>query len=294
MNNRKLINGIILIAIGIILLLVNLGYFSFSLLFGIFDLWPLILIVVGVNILFKKKTIITVITWTLFFVILISYGVFYQGNIAKNNLIKNNVNIKKPVETVYGELDLDIGAAKIDIGSEEESLIKANLEGRELSYNETYKNNKEIASLRFEGKEYNLINFDKAKGSIYGFNLNKDVIWDLDLDLGAISGKLNLEEVPIKSIDLDFGAGDLDIILGSKYNHSNIKIDSGASDLTIIIPKEAGIKLKLDTALTETNIGDLNLNRSGDYYVSSDYEQANTKLEFDIDMGVSKVYFKRK
>jgi Domain of unknown function (DUF5668) len=293
MNNRKLINGIILITIGIFLFLVNLGYISFSILFGIFDLWPLIFIVVGVNILFKKKSI-TFITWTLFFVILIVYGVFYQDGIVNKELVRNNINVEKPIETTYGEFDLDIGAAKVNIDSEEEGLIRANLEGRELLYNETYKNNKETANLKFEGKTYSIINLDKSKGSNYNFNLNKDVIWDLDLDLGAISGKLNLEEIPIKSIDLDFGAGDLDMILGNKYNHSNIKIDSGASNLTILIPKEAGIKLKLDAALTKTNIDDLNLNKSGDYYISSNYEEANTKLEFDIDMGAGKIDFKMK
>lgn len=293
MNNGKLINGIILITIGIFLFLVNLGYISFSILFGIFDLWPLIFIVVGVNILFKKKSI-TFITWTLFFVILILYGVFYQGGIVKNELIRNNINVKKPIETTYGEFDLDIGAAKVNIDSEEEGLIRANLEGRELLYNEAYKNSKETANLRFEGKEYSITNLDKSKSSNYNFNLNKDVIWDLDLDLGAISGKLNFEEIPIKSIDLDFGAGDLDMILGNKYNNSNIKIDSGASNLTIVIPKEAGIKIKLDAALTKTNIDDLNLNKSGDYYLSSNYEEANKKLEFDIDMGAGKIDFKMK
>lgn len=293
MNNGKVINGIILITIGIFLFLVNLGYISLSILFGIFDLWPLILIVVGVNILFKKKSI-TFITWTLFFVILILYGVFYQGGIVKNELIRNSINVKKPIETTHGEFDLDIGAAKVNIDSEEEGLIRANLEGRELLYNETYKNIKETANLRFEGKTYSIINLDKSKVSNYNFNLNKDVIWDLDLELGAISGKLNLEEIPIKSIDLEFGAGDLDMILGNKYNNSNIKIDSGASNLTIVIPKEAGIKLNLDAALTKTNINDLNLNKSGDYYISANYEEANTKLEFDIDMGAGKIDFKMK
>lgn len=294
MNNRKLINGIVLIAIGVFLFLVNLGYISFNILFGIFDLWPLIFIVIGVNILFKKKTVVTIITWTIFLVILISYGAFYKVDNGKNKVIIDNINVKKPVETMYADLDLDIGGDKVNIGSEEESLISTKLEGRGLSYKETYKDNKETANLSFKGEKYNMINLDKSKGSNYDFNLNKDVIWDLDLDLGAISGELNLEEVPVKSIDLDFGAGNLDLILGSKHNKSNIKIDSGASNLTIVIPKDSGIKLKLDTGLTKTNIDDLNLIKSGNYYVSSDYEKASTKLEFDIDMGASKINFERR
>jgi len=292
MNNNKLSIGVILVTIGIFFLLINLGFISFSILFGIFDLWPLILIVVGINILFKKKLIVSFITWTLFLIVLIFYGAFYEGR----NIIGStgyNTNFTKPIETLYGELDLDIGAAKLNVGSEEINLLSVNLQGAKLDYKDMYNNNKETVVFSFQNKNYNKINLTN-KGNNYKFNLNKDVIWDLDLDLGAVSGKLNLEEIRIKSIDLDFGAGNLDIILGTKYNKSQINIDSGASNLTIVIPKEAGVKLKLDAALTKTNIDDLNLKKSGDYYLSTNYEEATTKLEFEINMGVGKVDFKIK
>lgn len=55
MNNRRLIGGIILIILGILFLLTNLGYIGFDVLLGIFDLWPLLLVVAGVNILFNKN-----------------------------------------------------------------------------------------------------------------------------------------------------------------------------------------------------------------------------------------------
>ena len=55
MNNRRLIGGIVLIILGILFLLTNLGYISFDVLFGIFDLWPLLFVIAGINILFNKK-----------------------------------------------------------------------------------------------------------------------------------------------------------------------------------------------------------------------------------------------
>jgi len=292
MNNNKLSIGVILVTIGVFFLFVNLGFISFSILFGIFDLWPLILVVVGVNILFKKKSNVPFITWTLFFIILILYGAFYEG---RNTIGSTgyNTNFTKYSETAFGELDLDIGASKVSIESEDKNLLGVSLQGVKLDYKETYKNNKQTVEYSFESQKHNMINFNNKSNS-YDFYLNKHVIWDLDLDLGAVSGELNLEQVPIKSIDLDFGAGNLDIILGTKHNKSDIKIDSGASNLTIVIPKEAGIKLKLDAALTKTNIDDLKLNKSGDYYFSPNYEEATTKIEFDINMGVGKIDFKIK
>ncbi len=297
MNKNKVSGAIILIAIGVFLFLKNLGYIDFNIFVGILDLWPLILIVIGVNMLFNKKKVVPFVTWIAFFIILILYSVFYQniniynftGN-AKAELVQKNIDIEKDSKTSYGEFELDIGASKVDIGSEEEKLISTHLKSGDLTYSESYENNKEIAILKFENKDNIGINFGRLDND-YNFNLNEDIIWDLDFDLGAISGKFDLIDVPIRTLDLDLGAANLDVILGNERKESFINIDSGASNLNIVIPKDAGIKIKLDGALTATNIDDLNLNKLGDYYISSNYEDTNTKLEFDIEMGAGKIDF---
>lgn len=293
MKNNKLISGIILIVLGVFLLLANLGYISFAALFSVFDLWPLIFVVVGINILFNKKPIINFITWIMFLIILIAYGMFFSGGNVKKNRAEFNTSFTKLTETSYGELELDIGAANVNIGSEEKDLLRVNSKGIELDYSHRYNNNKEITSFNFENTGHNIM-FLSNNSSNYNFNLNENVIWDLDLDLGAISGVLNLEDIPIRSFDLDIGAGKLDVILGNKYKKSNIKIDGGVSTLSLVVPKDAAIKMKLDSGLSKINIDHLNLTKLEDYYISSNYEEADMKLDFDISMGVGKIDFKIK
>lgn len=287
MNNKRLVSGIILIILGILFLLSNLGYISFDVLFGIFDLWPLLFVIAGINILFNKKPIVILITWIIFFVILILYGIFY-GSI--NTDIDFSTHFTKPAETSYGKLNLDIGAARVDIDSEKDNLLKVNARGIKLDYNDIYKNNNETAIFNFANRSHNSIIFD-TKGNNYDFKLNEDVIWDLDLDLGAISGTLNLENIAAKSITLNMGAGNLNIVLGNKYDQSDIRIDSGASNINITVPKNAGIKIKSDSSLSKIDIDDLGLIKSGDYYISPNYEKEDVKLRFHISMGVGIVNF---
>ena len=287
MNNRRLIGGIVLIILGILFLLTNLGYISFDVLFGIFDLWPLLFVIAGINILFNKKPIIVLITWIIFFVILILYGIFC-GSI--NTDADFSTHFAKPAETSYGKLNLDIGAAKVDIDSEKENLLKVNARGIKLDYNDIYKNNNETAIFNFANKNHNTVIF-RTGNNDYNFKMNEDVIWDLDLNLGAISGTLNLENVATKSVALNMGAGNLNIVLGNKYDKSAIRIDSGASNINIRVPKNAGIKIKSDSSLSKIDIDDLGLIKSGDYYISPNYEKEDVKLEFHISMGVGKVNF---
>ena len=60
-------------------------------------------------------------------------------------------------------------------------------------------------------RNHNSIIFD-TKGNNYDFKLNEDV-YGTGLDLGAISGTLNLENIAAKSITLNMGAGNLNIVL---------------------------------------------------------------------------------
>lgn len=290
MDNRKLTIGVILIILGVLFLLANLGYISFDVLFGIFDLWPLLLVVAGINILFNKKTIIVLITWIIFFAVLILYGVFYGG---VNADVDFKTHFVKPAETSYGKLNLDIGAARISVDSEKDDLLKVDAQGVKLGHNNTYKNDMETAIFNFANKSHSPTIYS-TKGSNYNFKLNEDVIWDLDLDLGAISGTLNLENIATRAVDLDMGAGNLNIVLGNKHGKSDIEIDSGASNINITVPRDAGVKIKLDSSLSKINIDDLNLIKLGDHYISPDYDEKDVKLVFRVNMGVGRVDFKVK
>lgn len=51
----NLSRGLLLITIGIIFLLLNYGYLSWSLWVRVIDLWPLILVLAGIGLLFNRR-----------------------------------------------------------------------------------------------------------------------------------------------------------------------------------------------------------------------------------------------
>ncbi|RQD70319.1 MAG: hypothetical protein D5S00_04380 [Tindallia sp. MSAO_Bac2] len=75
MKNRDYTPGFILIGLGILFLLRNFGFISFRYLF---QFWPVMLIIAGINLIFEKYPYVSVITWTLFFVIIITLGIMIE------------------------------------------------------------------------------------------------------------------------------------------------------------------------------------------------------------------------
>jgi hypothetical protein len=72
--------GVIVILVGIIWLLSNLNLFSFSLIDVFFralgELWPLILIGIGVNILLKENAVLRLLVWLIIFTAILLYGLY--------------------------------------------------------------------------------------------------------------------------------------------------------------------------------------------------------------------------
>lgn len=82
MKNKNVPLGVLFILLGILWFLDNLNILDFQwrfLITGLMDLWPLILVVIGINILIKNKTVEKGI-WILFFIILLGYSFFLEGN----------------------------------------------------------------------------------------------------------------------------------------------------------------------------------------------------------------------
>ena len=294
MNQKRVVSGLLVITIGIFLLLNNLGLVDFSVLWELLELWPLLLIAIGFSIIFKEKPKALYATWIIFIIIVILCGMYTQKNHTPlNKTIEDSIIIDKLQETKYGNLYLNLGAAKLTIAKESNNLLVANLEGRDLELKEEYEDNNRTAEIYFNGTRLKGVDFQNSNLSYYDFYLNRDITWDLDLELGAISGDMDLSEISVQYIDLDLGAGDLDIILGDRSPELKFKIDTAASSLNISIPENAGIKVKMDAAFSNTNLNELGLIRDGNYYTSHNYDDADIQMEFDIDLGAGYIKFDR-
>ncbi|OLS03612.1 LiaI-LiaF-like domain-containing protein [Tissierella creatinophila] len=292
-KNKKVNLGIVLIVIGIIWILSNLNLINVNvynivnyMIRGVFDLWPLILVIVGINIMFKREGLNTIL-WILFFIVLIVYSLFIKGNILEKT---SNGNLKDEIYTVEmrediekGKLDLDVGATSFNIDPIDDDFAKLEHDGT-FNYKFSRKGNEE--NLYISNEIPNDILNNKNKRS-FELGLNKEIPWELDLDVGAISGNLNLKDIMVKKLDVDMGAGKIEITLGDKAELTSMDIDAGASQIILNIPESSGLKLNYDGALNSTNFDDLGLIKTENgKYVSDNFNAASSKYEIEVDMGV--------
>ncbi len=303
MKAGKIGLGIFLLAVGVIWILVSFKIISFNYIEQFFvasiKLWPLILIVVGVNLIFKYNYSVKLVSWVLYFAILISYGVIVNpklgfdsvkidlnlGDVGNGDHIKYSEKLKEA--TKEGKLDISLGAAKINIDGKTDNLFDADVPKSVKLKKTDYSHNNSEARIYFDKNN----GFDfRNQDSI--FQLNKSVLWDVNIKTDVLTGKLDMTDLKIKKLDLDVKASSVDVVFGSGYDKTNAEIEAKASNINLTVPKNSGVRIKMSGKLNNTNLDKLEWKNDKNVYESPNYDKAESKIDMEMDMDISnlKVY----
>lgn len=289
-NDRGVGFGVFLLTVGIIWVLWSVGVITWSIINSLFVLWPLILVIIGVNIIFRNNGIIKAVAWVAFLAILISHSYFFEGanNSGDGKQTERKTIVEMLPDTQKGNLRIAFGGTTISMDSNTSNLLEANIQDPGITYTES-KNNGE-ASIAFEKKAYKITSFNNdVKNHNNRFHLNNGIVWDINLDTGAVNGNFDMSGLAVEKLTLNTGAANLRLIFGDKVRNPAVKINAGASKIDIDVPASAGVKIKMDGALNSTNLDGPGWEKKDGSYYSKGYEAAPVKMDMDVSMGVGKL-----
>lgn len=287
-KKNNIILGVIIVFIGIFLLLYNLDFIRWSIFEVAFDLWPLILIAVGASIVFNDNKTIKTLIWIVFFVIIIAYGFYLQYSRYQLPPVNNTPNMTYELNDKLktATLDLDLSAVNLKINSSSDiNLFDGYVENPNVDKKIDYLNNGENAQIILKERTKG-INFKGNKGYESNLYLSDKVYWDIDGDIGAVSGNMDFRNIRVTNVDFDFGAGDINLLFGNNVENLNVDIEAGATNISVTVPENLGVRVKLDGGLKHSNLKDLNWKLVNDWYMSPNYESSISKASINVDMGV--------
>jgi hypothetical protein len=292
MKNRNAGLGVFLISIGVIWVLINLGIINFSIFDSLQVLWPLVLVVIGVTVIFRENTLIKTVAWLLFLAVIIFYGSTVGNKAALKNKPENKrITIEKHEKTKFGELNLMLGGVNLNFDSKTNNLLESDIgtiDSTDIKNAVNYRNDKETAVINFTRKPKFTLKpaFNNSNAE---FHLHEDVIWDMDIKVGAVSGTIDMSRIKLRNFDIDAGASRLNLIFGNNHEEAEIKINAGASNINLSVPEGVGVRIKIDGLVSRENLDNLGWKRQDKYYFSPNYFNSKNKINIDIKLGVGKL-----
>lgn len=310
-GNRRsqLLGGIFLTIIGLLFLLNTFNIINGFNWWLLIRLWPVLLILAGLNILLKKTRLWFVVPLLLILVILslfltsspLNDGDFYFSdgiipffpfriNIdGDRGVYRSSMGINDDLTRLAVDLSFGGGRLYIKPLSDDEKLYDLNLRYHDITPAVDYQENKE------EGTAFLTINRDEDRKWIdlgsesdnWHLYLTRQLPLELQVNAGAGKFNMDLRKLMVKDLTVNVGAGDLDIKFGEATER--LELNSGAASVELDIPREMAVNIKTTGILSTNNFLEEGLVKVGNNYRSREYDQADIKLDIFITASASKI-----
>lgn len=286
-NFGNIFLGIILIAIGITFLGNNMGWFEVNI--SIWQLWPLLIIYIGLSILSHRGWVAGIIVSVITLIVLAIVGSLILLNTISEDSKKvthsEYISIDREADAESALINIETGAGKLIIdGGNENKLLTGNHKSNYTKLDKESKVHGDVQKVTLETNG----NWQQFGGHINNLDLaiNSFLPVELELDTGASNMDLDLSEVKAEKVYIDTGATRLDLIMGDMVRNSSVIIKAGASSIDITLPRAVGARVEIDAGVSSKNLKDFN-KIDTNTYESDNYDTAENKVSFDFDVGLS-------
>ncbi|MFH0853242.1 MAG: DUF5668 domain-containing protein [bacterium] len=276
--------GSLFILIGLAYLANSTGLIEVNL--NLWQLWPLLIIIFGLSIISSKGWVSWVVGIIVTLAVLgVAAWIIFSGTNTRS-VTTEDIDIAKPESVTQAEVTFKTGAGSLLIEGDGTEVISGThkTNGPSLSTSTEVEDETQKIGLTTSGSWQGIGNLTNE----FDLKFSNDLLYQLSIDSGAMGMNLDLSEIRLTRLDIDTGASSLDLILGDKVDQADVSIEAGASSLDITVPKEVGVKVDIDAGLSSKNLDDLE-KVDDNTYQSEGYDEAEKKVDIDLDIGVSSV-----
>ncbi|HEY0832225.1 MAG TPA: DUF5668 domain-containing protein [Candidatus Dormibacteraeota bacterium] len=289
---RSLFWPLVLILAGVIALLVNSGALSVDRIYLLFDLWPVILIVIGLELIVRRtvKGVAGDIAAALIVVIAL-VGALAYVTAAPNRSGTSSRDFSTEVGGLsQATLEVDVGAATIaisgsgDLGSR---LYSGHIESSGPAPDVSF--NRESAVLKIDQPNSGLFGLPGRKFALT-LKLNPGVEWIINENSGASNDTLQLGSLHVQSITLNTGASRDEITLGPPSAIVLVQINGGALTVRLHRPSGTAASITVSGGASSLNADGRNMHAIGDIsYQSPGFSGASDGYRIEVNGGACNV-----
>ncbi len=320
-RHYNIVDPVITISIGLILLATTFGVLTWTSWMTVLRLWPVLLIAVGLEIFFGRKSILLSSISVLLTLSILATGLWFSGAVTGvDGIAQDSMGaelLSEQIAQPLGDVDSakviirsSVGSLYIEALSNSDNVIEGTVHaGKNETIRQDYKlQDGEGTYVLDSDFSLNVPFFNINKNQYtWDLTLNEDTPLDLYLSLGVGESVLDLADLNISDLDLSIGVGQTTVDLpAGDYRAS---IDGGVGQTVVVLPNEGNIRININCGVGEIVIRvpagtalKVHIDRgiagltmpsgyvqNGDVYTSPGYSAAENHIELYLDQGVGNI-----
>lgn len=291
-RRRGLAGPVILIGLGIVFLLNNLGVMDWSVWEAIFRLWPVLLVAAGLEILVGRRSVLgSLLAVALTLVVLAGALWLFEAGIGTGQ----GGDAEEIVQALDGATQAEVtiapavGTLRVEALPESANLVEGVVRlgsGERLGREFAVEDEMATFTLRSVG---NFVPFVGRWGDewVWDLGLSPDVALELDVSLGAGQSDIDLTGLTVSNLDVSMGVGQITVVLPDE-GRFEAEIENAVGNTVVVIPEGLEARIRFSTALVVRQLPDGYQHRD-DVYVSPGYESAENRVDLEVDQAIGSV-----
>lgn len=297
MDERKrrgsLVGPVILIGLGIILLLNNLGVLEWGVWEVIFRLWPVLLIAGGLDLLIGRRSV-----WgsllALVLILAVLAGALWlfgagigTGQVMAGEDVRQALDGATQAEVVIAP---GVGTLHIEALPESASLVEGVIRlsrGERAMPEFAVEGGTATFTLRSEGVAFGPFVglWDDQRG--WDLGLNPDVPLQLEISLAVGRSDIDLTGLMVSDLEVSMGVGQTTVTLPDE-GHFQAEIEGAIGQTVVVIPAGLAARIRVDTGLAGRQLPD-GYQRRDDVYTSPGYESADNRVDLEVSQAIGNI-----
>lgn len=287
-HQRSVIGPLILITIGLLLLLANLGYLPFSLWEMAFRFWPLILIILGLDIIIGRYSRLGGLVMAgLWFALLA--GIIWLSITTQTTRTLLTDTITQPLgEITRATIDLDIGFGAVTLkalDAETTDLMRGTFhhtEGVQIGKRFNVAGTEGRLTLQEERPRLFLSGMTETRWEVA---LHPKTPLTVRINGGVGNADLDLSALTVSALEVDAGIGSISVT-APQHGDVTMRLDGGVGNVHVTIPEGVAARIQVNRGIGMVHVNEARFPKRENVYQSTDWERATDRINVQIEGGV--------
>lgn len=277
--------GAALATIGLVMIMIRIGVLDRSIWESLFRLWPWSLVAAGLHLWLRSTRLWAIPVFLVVGVVLWST---FLGQLPTR---PRTITAQGPIESnvMDARLRLNLGAGSLYLAGGAVGSYDAvfTLQGRDPAQ-KMVRTSTGVA-IDISQRDPRVLRWVRGLSEDWLIRLNENLLYDIAVEAGTVSMDLDLRGLDIRSLDINCSASDIDIYVGENRPRTDIFISTGASRIRFYVPRSVGVRFRVDSVLSDTNLLQQGFVKRDNEYVTRNYVEALNTLDVYVASALARV-----
>ena len=292
--NKKWVGAVFNVGIGAILILANFGFFPMTTWEIIVNYWPVLLIALGLEVIFKKQSIVGSLIGVGFSILFVLGLLWFilQGPFSKD-AVTSPINFEtNNIDKVELVLEPIVSSLFLSAGNVNDSLVSGNImlaSNEELETEDKTESSTQKISISTSGAVFfpagNINN-----GFPWELLLNPEPLYDLKIKQVIGEQNLDLKGLTFEELSSQLVIGKMEVFL-PEVDKLEADFECIIGEVVLIIPEGTPVRINVDKGISGVSLGE-GFFSEGDVIYSEDARLHQYILDVNIPIGSLRVEYR--